>query len=69
MLVAPPLNFGVSEHFVDFPGTITLSRQTFDMVLGEMVDGLMQQGFERFFILNGHGGNQMPQRLKDLDIG
>ncbi len=68
VLIAPPLNFGMSEHFADFPGTITLSRQTFDTVLNEVVDGLMHQGFDRFLILNGHGGNKMPQHLKDLHI-
>ncbi|MFN8450608.1 MAG: creatininase family protein [Anaerolineae bacterium] len=68
VLIAPPLNFGVSGHFADFPGTITLSQQTFDLVLVEVVDGLMCQGFDRFFILNGHGGNKQPQRLKDLHL-
>lgn len=66
VLVAPPLNFGVSGEFVDYPGTITLSPQTFDLVLCEIVEGLLYQGFERFFILNGHGGNRQPQRLKDF---
>ena len=68
VLVAPPLNFGVSGHFADFPGTITLSQPTFDIVLSEIVDGLMHQGFERFFILNGHGGNKQPQHLHDLQM-
>jgi len=65
VLVAPSFNFGVSELFVDFPGTISLSQQTFEAVLIEMVEGLMHQGFERFFVLNGHGGNKMPHRLHD----
>jgi creatinine amidohydrolase len=68
VLIAPSFNFGVSELFVDFPGTISLSQQTFDSVLIEIVEGLMHQGFERFFILNGHGGNKMPQRLRDLHM-
>jgi creatinine amidohydrolase len=67
VLVAPPLNFGMSEYFIDFPGTITLSQSTFGLVLSEMVDSLAHQGFKRFFILNGHGGNQQPQHLIDLD--
>lgn len=68
VLVAPPLNFGVSELFVDFPGTISLSQTTFDAVLSEMVDGLLHYGFRRFFILNGHGGNRPPARLNDMQL-
>ncbi len=66
VLVAPPLNFGVSGIFAEFPGTITLSRETFENVLYEMVESLMHQGFSRFFILNGHGGNRLPSRVSEL---
>ena len=68
VLVAPALNFGVSGHFLEFPGTISLSQSTFEMVLSEVVDSLFHQGFARFFILNGHGGNHFPQRLRDMDM-
>lgn len=68
VLVAPPLNFGVSETFVDFPGTISLSQATFDTVLMEIVDGLIHYGFKRFFVLNGHGGNHPPAALNDLHL-
>ncbi len=66
VLVAPPLNFGVSGYFAEFPGTITLSRETFEIVVYEMVESLLHQGFSRFFILNGHGGNHLPPRVSDL---
>ena len=66
VLLAPPLNFGVSEMFVDFPGTISLSRPAFEMVLSEIVDGLLHHGFRRFFIMNGHGGNRIPQHLTEI---
>jgi creatinine amidohydrolase len=66
VLVAPPLNFGVSNHFSEFPGTISLSQSTFELVLSEVVESLFHQGFTRFFILNGHGGNCFPQRLQDF---
>src|SRR5690606_33077154 len=68
VLVAPPLNFGISGHFVEFPGTITLSRQTFDAVLSEIVESLMYQGFSSFFVLNGHGSNKPSARLNDLQM-
>ncbi|MDZ4766403.1 MAG: creatininase family protein [Chloroflexota bacterium] len=66
VIIAPPLPFGVSPLFVDFPGTISLSRATFDALLIEVVESLIHQGFTHFFMLNGHGGNQMPERLRDL---
>jgi len=68
VLLAPSLNFGVSGTFLDFPGTISLSKTTFDAVLGEMVQSLLQQGFARFLVLNGHGGNQIPRLLEDLNL-
>lgn len=66
VLVAPPLNFGYSRLFYEFPGTISFSRQTFDFALLEIVESLLHQGFRQFFIMNGHGGNDLPERLQDF---
>jgi creatinine amidohydrolase len=65
ILVAPPLNFGISDLFIEFPGTISLSKQTFDSILVDMVESLLHQGFNAFFILNGHGSNELPAALQD----
>jgi creatinine amidohydrolase len=40
-----------------FPGTISLSQETFERVLSEAIHSLMKHGFQRFLIYNGHGGN------------
>jgi creatinine amidohydrolase len=66
VLVAPPLNFGVSPDFVEFPGTLSLSEETFHEVLYELVVCLVQHGFRRVLILNGHGGNTLPPQLEAL---
>lgn len=66
VLIAPPLNFGNSRYFTEFPGTISLTQNTFDLVLLEIFECLLHQGFRRFFILNGHGGNAVPVRLQDF---
>ncbi|MCB0081420.1 MAG: creatininase family protein [Caldilineaceae bacterium] len=60
LLVAPSMPWGVSHHHMNFPGTITLSADTFIQILVEVVDSLQQHGFERFMIVNGHGGNIAP---------
>jgi len=57
-VVAPPLPYGVSYHHMKFPGTMTLSPETFQAVVLEVVDSLRQHGLERFFIVDGHAGNQ-----------
>lgn len=76
VLVAPPLNFGVSPYFAAYPGTISLRLTTFLAVLEDMVYSLYRQGFRRMLILNGHGGNtaarvhlqEMLTDLRDLRI-
>lgn len=60
LMVAPSMPWGVSYHHMNFPGTITLSPDTFIQTLVEVVDSLLQHGFERFMIVNGHGGNIAP---------
>jgi creatinine amidohydrolase len=66
VLVAPPLNFGISGPFAAFPGTISLSKQVFDSALAEVVQSLLYQGFGGFLILNGHGGNSLPAQIEDM---
>ncbi len=57
-IVAPSLPFGLSPHHMRFPGTITLQPATFGAVLFDTMRSLKQHGAKRFFLLNGHGGNQ-----------
>ncbi len=68
VLVAPPLNFGQSAFLATFPGTISLSKPTFDMVMVEILQTLLHQGFGGFLILNGHGGNTFPRQLQDMKL-
>jgi creatinine amidohydrolase len=68
VLIAPPLNFGLSEYFASYPGTISLSQTTFDSVLTEVVQSLLHQGFGGFLILNGHSVNKAPQQLTDMHL-
>lgn len=57
-VVSPPLPYGVSYHHMSFPGTKTLSPETFQAVVLEVVESLRQHGVERFFVMDGHAGNQ-----------
>jgi len=63
VLVAPILMPGNSPYHMGFPGTITLSAETIERVYFEAVQSLIQHGFKRFLLLNGHGGNAATTRF------
>ncbi len=57
VLVAPPLNFGVSPYFLAYPGTLSFRVSTFIAAVEDIVRSAYNHGFKRILILNGHGGN------------
>ncbi|HEY9088273.1 MAG TPA: creatininase family protein [Anaerolineaceae bacterium] len=67
VIVAPPLNFGVSPYFTTYPGTISLRVTTFVEVVADVVRSLHGYGFRRVLVVNGHGGND-PARGRLVEL-
>jgi len=55
--VLPAMPFGLVPYFAAFPGSPSLRIETYLAVVREVLDSLHGQGFNRFLIVNGHGGN------------
>jgi len=58
VVVAPSVNIGYSVEHMDFPGTITLTSDTFMREMKEVCGSLAKHGFKKVVILNSHGGNE-----------
>jgi creatinine amidohydrolase len=55
-LIAPPIAYGVTNSLLPYPGSTTVSSGTFSAYLFEATAGLVDAGFRRIVLLNGHGG-------------
>lgn len=60
ILLCPTLPFGSSHHHLFFGGTISISITTYTQIVVELSESLLQNGFRRIVLLNGHGGNITP---------
>ncbi len=57
VLVTPTQSFGMAEHHLGFAGTMSLKPDTLLALIHDLVISLIRNGFERVFVVNGHGGN------------
>ncbi|RLG52055.1 MAG: creatininase family protein [Thermoproteota archaeon] len=68
LVVLPTLRYGLSEHHIRFPGTITLKNKTYMNMIFEIALSLKRHGAKRLLVMNFHGGNIHAIRLALLRI-
>ena len=67
VLVATPMPVGISEHWMEFRGTLTLKMETFAAVAFDICESLQRHGVEHILIVNGHAGNgPLGQHMDDF---
>jgi creatinine amidohydrolase len=57
MLVMPLVAYGLDEHHMDFPGTISVDMQTLLAYVSQVAISAARHGFSHILIVNGHGSN------------
>jgi creatinine amidohydrolase len=63
--VFPVVAYGITPYFMAYPGTVTLTPETYERVVAEVLGGLAKHGFRRILIVNGHGGNAVARPAAD----
>lgn len=59
-IVAPELTYAPAPFNMSFPGTVSLSNGVYMHLAREVMTGLAHHGFDRIYVLNGHGANLAP---------
>lgn len=68
ILCLPTLWPGHSTHHLLFPGTLSVKQMPYIQLVIELCRSIVNFGAKKVFLLNGHGGNDVPLRaaLREL---
>ena len=66
VVVLPVVPFGVNTGQLDIPLCLNLNPSTQALVLRDLATALAGQGVRKLVILNGHGGNDFRQMIREL---
>jgi creatinine amidohydrolase len=66
VIVLPTIPFGVNTGQKDIKLTINLNPSTQAIMLKDIIESLIHHKIYKFLILNGHGGNDFRQMIREL---
>ncbi len=66
VVVLPVVPFGVNTGQLDIPLCLNLNPSTQALMLRDLATALAGQGVPKLVILNGHGGNDFRQMIREL---
>ena len=56
-LIAPTVNYGVTNSLLAYPGSLTVKSETMTNYIAEILLSMVQSGMNKIIVLNGHGGH------------
>jgi len=56
-MIAPFIPLGESSMLLDYPGTQTIRKSTFESIIDDTCTNLIQYGFKNILFITGHAGN------------
>jgi creatinine amidohydrolase len=68
IVICPTLVYGASDFNLPFPGTMSLSNETYLAVVKDLTRCLIGHGFRRILIVTGHGGNDPTHQIVARDL-
>jgi len=68
VIVLPAIPFGVNTGQMDILLNINMNPSTQFAILNDVVDVLNRHEIYKFLILNGHGGNDFKQMIRELGL-
>src|SRR5256885_7090983 len=66
VVVLPVVPFGVNTGQLDIPLCLNVNPSTQALVLRDLATALAGQGVPKLVVLNGHGGNDFRQMIREL---
>lgn len=66
IVVLPVVPFGVNTGQLDIKLCLNMNPSTQALLLGDLVESMEGQGIRKLVIINGHGGNDFRQMIREL---
>ena len=67
-LMAPPIHYGYSPIFRHYPGSVCLRPDTLRMMILDVCENLIENGFDHLLLVNCHNANEPIMEHAAMDI-
>ncbi len=66
VVLLPTIPYGTETNMHALPLAMNLNPSTLNLVVGDLIESLVQSGIHKIVLLNSHGGNELKPLLREL---